>query len=245
MKRSRRVELHIFSPFHFFDSHADEYNVEFFEHFFIDYLRASEDRSCFRLLDIGGGNGNFSKELLEVFPNALPVVIDPSIEMLNLVRDDRIKIVVGYLPDRLNYSEKADYAHVCNVFHHIVSGSPESSCRLVEGSLEAIYAQLEEGGSLLLTEVYFESYIEEKLSKYALFLLLKILITLGLTLPFKVFKKDLLVCFYTRKELEKMIQKAGFRIIMIQTEEHKISWYNRLFLLKRDGYIFYVCRKET
>jgi NAD-dependent dihydropyrimidine dehydrogenase PreA subunit len=66
---------------------------------------------------------------------------------------------------------------------------------------------------LLVHEIYYESYINPRITRDFLFHALNIQNKLRIRIPQKDFLMDLLVCFYTREELKNILESNGFKVM--------------------------------
>jgi len=198
----------------YFDKESKYYDSKRIGAFFLNWLRERHGfTDTFVLLDIGGGNGLFAKEVLKLCPQSVVIVIDPSSRMLDLVNDSRIETIKGALPDQLICQKTVDYIHIRSVLHHLIGPSPAKSLELMALSLKSTYDMLRPGGALMLQDECYESYIHPTLHRDLLFYLLKAQNFMGFRIPHRFFKVGLEVCFPSQLEVEKMLEKIGFGII--------------------------------
>ncbi len=232
---------------HVFNHHSHHYAREedrWYQVRFAEFLAEKAGGRRVSLVDVGGGSGVFAKLALK-HADVDVTILDPSEGMLDTVQDDRIRKRVGRLPEDVAEGAPHDFLHVSEVLHHLVGSSVAASKQHCRESLAALEASLADDGYLLVSELYYEAFGAPRLTRWAIFWLLKAQNKLRLRVPHDDFLLDLLVCFYTRKELDRMLDEAGFRTLHVITDKSKVSWMERLLLLQRRGARHMVLVKKT
>jgi SAM-dependent methyltransferase len=227
----------------FFDQHADRYITKTgtFDTYFANSIIDSQRKN---LLDIGGGSGAFAR-LVKDTSDLDVTVVDPSRVLLDLVADTRIHKVEGRLPEKLNLNHnlKFDYVHVQDVFHHIVGPTIDSSKDLLHKSLATINKLLQQGGCLLISEYYLESYKVPALSRSFIFYVCKLQNSLHIKIPGRDFKKGLEVCFYTREELLRALNQSGFTVVKTKEFPFGNNLKKKLLFLNKWGVTLITAKK--
>ncbi len=229
----------------FFDQNFNRYVTRKLapdDSFFIKFIKHKNESAS--ILDIGGGSGEFARKILILCPEVDVTVLDPSSKMLEQIHDTRIKITLGSLPNNVPLA-KYKYIHIRDVLHHITGESPGESKELVKKSLMTIYQLLDEDGYLLLSDEYDEGYFYAPLPRIIIFYLLKTQNKLGFKIPIQEFLLGLTTCFYTRRELQDLLENAGFHI----HDVYQSSWQNifkkHLLFIKNWGRISFIAQKKT
>ena len=100
----------------------------------------------YRVIDVGGGTGFFSKEIIEKIDKV--VVVDPSYKMLKKIRNPNISMVQGDGCFLSMKDESFDLAVIVNVMHHIHKKNQKKV-------LEETFRVLKKKGSVFIIEVFF------------------------------------------------------------------------------------------
>lgn len=242
----------------FFDKHADiygEFNLPGHADLYILEFINKDQSKTNDFLDLGGGAGAFARLIKNRFPSSNVTIVDPSRELLNRVGDESIVRIQGELPDQLNINNKFSYIHLNSVLHHITGSSINESKNLLKKSIVTINNHLENGGYLIVREVFYDGYLIDSLPRTILFYLLSLLNMLNVKFPTKEFLKGLKVCFYTRGELSSFFIEGGFEII----DQRDFSWDDnsignkykyiyvkkKLILLKNWGDVLFILKKNN
>lgn len=229
----------------FFDDNADFYNQDLlnYDYDFMEFIKYKNNFNV-NILDIGGGNGNFSKLVIQNCPNANITILDPSEKLLSKVNDPKINKVIGKLPNDIPLELKFDFIHIKEVLHHITGNTISKSRKLVKKSLNNLKSFLNDEGFLLIHELYYEGFLIPNFPNYLLFYLLKLQNMLNVKIPAKEFILDLYIYFYTRNELEIMLNECGFRIIDYKIDKFSNNMQKKLMLLKDWGRILIIAKKD-
>jgi hypothetical protein len=228
----------------FFDINADYYssieNQADYD-FFIKYII---DSSVNSVADVGGGTSYFSKLILNENKSVVVTIIDPSQKLLDKIVDSRIHKINGSLPFPLNNNDvQYDCVHIKEVFHHITDRNVRLSKKKVGASLYSLNNIINDEGTLLIHDLYYESYIIPTLTRTLIFFACKIQNYLGVKIPLKKFILGLDICFYTRKELISLLENANFEIVDMREYEWPNCREKRILFLKRWGRQLYICKK--
>lgn len=229
----------------FFDKNSDFYSQPTLslDNYFINFIK-NHDTENVNLLDIGGGNGNFSNLINENFPNINITILDPSKKLLSKIENSDITKIVGKLPNEIHVNDTFKYIHLKEVFHHITGETVSKSKILFKRSLIRINDLLDENGFLLIHEDFYEGYLIPKLPSYLIFYLLKIQNMLNYEFPIKEFIPGLRVYFYTRRELKRTLKECGFEIVDIRLDYWDNTTKKKIMLLNEWGRILIVAKKS-
>ena len=227
----------------FFNKNHDFYNQDLlkYDYDFMEFIK-NKNNHKFRILDIGGGNGNFSKLLIQNCPDASITILDPSEMLLNKINNPKINKVIGKLPDNISLNSKFDFIHIKEVLHHITGNTVFESKSLVKKSLNILKTLLNDGGILLIHELYYEGFLIPEFPNYLIFYLLKFQNTANVKIPIKEFILGLYIYFYTREELKTMLNECGFQIIDYKVEKFSNNIQKKFMLLKDWGRILIIAK---
>ena len=108
----------------------------------------------YRVIDVGGGTGFFSQEIIEKVSEA--VVVDPSHKMLLKVKNPKISVIQGDGGFLSVKDESFNLAILVNVLHHIHRDEQK-------GILAEVFRILKKQGRLFIIEVFFPKTFFNKL----------------------------------------------------------------------------------
>lgn len=222
---------------HVFQHHAHHYTRDEERRFQVRFAEFIAEKAAGRrvsLVDVGGGSGTFARLALSK-ADVDVTIMDPSEAMLAQLDEPRVRKRVGRLPDDVAEGAPHDFLHVSQVFHHLVGPTVRQSRRSCAASLKALHDALADDGYLLVSEQYYESFLMPRFTRWAIFWLLRIQNKLRIRLPREDFLMDLLVCFYTRADLDKLLGEAGFVTLHERSGVAKVAPLERLVLLRRRG----------
>jgi ubiquinone/menaquinone biosynthesis C-methylase UbiE len=229
----------------FFDENSDFYSQSVlpFDYYFINFIK-NHGRDEAKLLDIGGGNGNFSNLITENCPDINVTILDPSKKLLSEIENPKITKIIGELPDEIPLNGTFDYIHIKEVLHHITGKTVSESNMLLKESLMCVNDLLDKNGFLFIHEDFYEGYVIKKMPSYLIFYLLKIQNMLKVELPVKEFILGLKVYFYSRKELKKTLKECGFEIVDIKLDYWSNTTKKKIMLLKEWGRVLIIAKKS-
>lgn len=214
-----------------------------YDYFFLKFIKANIKKKS-SMVDIGGGGGAFTKLCQDHIQNLNISIVDPSIELLHKQNIEGVKLIVGRLPDELNVSGLFDFIHIKEVLHHITGKSIKDSKKMVKKSLISVQKILKNDGYLLIHEEFDESWIIPTLTRSLIFYILKIQNKLHIKIPSKHFKLGLETCFYTRHEIELLLNEVDLTIVDYYEERWKNNLYKKLLFLKDWGRMCFVIKKR-
>ncbi len=219
----------------FFNDNSDFYNQDLlkYDYDFMEFIKHKNNRSI-NILDIGGGNGNFSKLVTLNCPNTNITILDPSEKLLSKVNNPKINKVVGKLPNDIPLEIEFDFIHIKEILHHITGNTIFKSKTLVKESLNNLKNFLSDDGFLLIHELYYEGFVIPKFPNYLIFYLLKLQNMFNIKIPTKEFILGLYINFYTGKELKLMLNECGFRIIDCKIDKFSNNT-QKTYVIKRLG----------
>ena len=196
-----------------------------------------KDKRNGSLLDIGGGSGFFSILSKNCFPELEITIVDPSIELLNMIDQKDVRKIIGKLPDQLNLEKSCnfDFIHMGYVLHHIIGNSIGESRKKAKESLLTIKSIMNKNSYFSLDEIFYESYILPTYSKNLIFYTLRLQNLLQLKIPSREFLLDLSVNFYTRAEIYRLLDECGFNIIDVNEYYWKNTLKTRALMIRNWG----------
>lgn len=229
----------------FFNENYDFYNQRLlgYDYDFMEFIKNKKDRNV-NILDVGGGNGNFSKLVVQNCPYVNITILDPSEKLLSKVNDPKISKVVGKLPDNIPLESKFDVIHIKEVLHHITGNSVFESKLLVKRSLKNLKYFLNDNGVLLIHEIYYEGFLIPTFVNCLIFYLLKLQNNFNIKIPAKEFILGLNIYFYTRNELKSILNECGFRIIHYRVDNWDNNIQKKIMLLKNWGRVLIIAEKK-
>jgi SAM-dependent methyltransferase len=231
----------------YFDTHAHQHvyhnDPEIYE-FVLHVLKTKDpDGESLRILDVGCGDGSFLQSIVKSKINAQLVGTDLSETMINLannnIRSSNVQLFVadGFnLP--LNEDVKFDLIHLDSVLHHLISKNRNKSKQLGDKLLGLLLNKLKENGSLIIEEVYYNSYLYDQATAILVFYGLKLFNALHIN-PDKIIKefhRGLEVRFFSEKEISQFLERHG-RPVLIKKIPWRIPTFYKIFLLKDLGHI--------
>lgn len=228
----------------FYDRSYIETDAEASRFFFFeeDVLPRYIDRviSC---IDLGCGGGVFLNYIKKKHGVSHVFGLDISESMLMDARkhkDGSVGLAQGSILHLPFEDNKFDLVYMDDVLHHIVSKRRSGSKKLAIQTLENIKRITKPNGIFILREQYYESYLILTISSHIIMFLLNLSNSLGIKLPHKEAHIGLLVTFYTRKELQQMIELVGGRIIELSDRKWRKGLTDHLALVKNMGKIYFV-----
>lgn len=234
----------------FFDKNVEMYSSSVLTDYqisFIEFIKKKAKHNQ-KLIDIGGGSGNFSNAIIKNCSKIDVTILDPSTKLLEHANPN-VKKIVGSLPN-FNSDIKYDYIHMSSVLHHLIGDSNEKSKNLALESLKTINQLLNDNGFFFLQDLFFESYIYSTISRSIIFQICQFKKNI-INIPLKDFIDDLEVFFYTREELTSMLGDAGFHIVKNKYhnytnnlgKDQDRSLKRKLILLKNWGTVAFLAKK--
>lgn len=169
------------------------------------------------VVDVGCGNGHLLEYALQETPMGSGVGIDISRGMLPESASEGIEILQGSATDLPFQEDSFDVLHMSNLLHHVVGDSRSESKAKATSVIESALELVGPDGKILLTEQFHEGPIgKSRVTPKLIFFGLDTLTPLAKILDSGV-NEGLLVSFYTRDELRKMVVDAGGRVESVQT----------------------------
>jgi len=229
----------------FFNENYGFYNQDLLEYdyYFMEFIKNKKDSNS-NVLDIGGGNGNFSKLVIKNCPDIDITILDPSEKLLSNLNDPKINKIVGKLPDDIPLDNEFDFIHIKEVLHHITGNTTFKSKLVVKDALNNLKYILSDDGFLLIHELYYEGFLISKFPNYLIFYSLKLQNKLNIKMPAKEFLLGLNVYFYTRNELKSMLNECGFQIIGYKVDRWSNNLQKKILLIKNWGRVLIIAKKN-
>ena len=192
---------------------------------------------------MGCGDGSFIKSLILLDISAEYIGIDLShtiIQMANQnITDKNVHLFVTdlfKLP--IDANVKFDIIHADSVLHHIIGSGIRESKQLVKEIIRELFQRLTNDGSLIIEEMYYNSFLYPPITSSIIFYGLKFCnrFNINMSKIIKEFPPGLEVDFLYDKELLRFLEIYG-KTRLIKKVESKIPRLYRFFLLKKLGHI--------
>ena len=138
----------------------------------------------------------------------------------------------------IDASIKFDIIHADSVLHHIIGSGIKESKHLVKEIIGELIKRLAKDGSLIIEEIYYNSFIYPPITSSIIFYGLKFCnhFNINMSKIIKEFPPGLEVDFLYDKELLKFLEMYG-KTRLVKRVELKIPRLYRFFLLKKFGHI--------
>jgi len=198
-------------------------------------------------MDIGSGAGIFLKYVSGRYGAHNIVGIDISEGMLAqslLDKPFQADLAQGSVLDLPVRERRFDLVFMEEVLHHLVSKSPADSKKLARRAIGNIKRIIRPGGAFILREEYYESWLAPTLSSTLIMLLLSLFNALSIKLPHKEAHIGLRVSFYTRDEIQAMLEEAGGKILEARDLKWTKTLGERAALVKNMGKMYYLIKFE-
>jgi SAM-dependent methyltransferase len=212
------------------------------------YIKENYGSKQIKILDIGCGEGPFLKRISEYNIKADFFGVDVSHSMIKRARNslsnnDTILLVSDGFNLPIRSSFKFDIIHADSVLHHIIGKNRKKSKQLVKIMLDQLSHRLTHNGSIIVEEVYYNSYFKHSITTFFIFYFLKILnfMHLDISKILKEFSLGLEVNFFPEMELEKTLKEFG-DVTLIKRIPWKVPRLYKLLLLKKYGHISYIVK---
>ncbi|MDR1633092.1 MAG: class I SAM-dependent methyltransferase [Dysgonamonadaceae bacterium] len=193
-----------------------------------DYIQDNDwDRLCeyllilfpegdFSFLDIGGGNGVFCDKVLNAFPQSTAVLLDNSEYLISLNKQSERKRIICDSVENIDIlfpEEKFDVVFLNLVLHHFVSNSYKATYKNVTNTFFQLKSLLSPRGYVYVFEDFYNGAIFNGLPGYLIYTLTLSKIFARLTRKLGANTAGTGVCFRSRKQWGKIINKCGYKII--------------------------------
>jgi SAM-dependent methyltransferase len=212
----------------------------------IEHIQKIHKDNNITILDIGCGGGPFIKNLIRNSIQADYFGTDLSYNMIQMakenVADSKVSLFVsdGFnLPIRSDF--KFDIIHLDSVIHHIIGKNRTESKALIKKMLDKLINNLSINGSLIIEEVYYDSYLYPEITSSIIFYGLKFLnfINLDISKLIKEFSIGLEVNFLYERGVEKLLKNYG-DARLIKRIPWDVPLLYKFLLLKKYGHISYI-----
>ena len=189
-------------------------------------------------IDIGCGAGTFIEYIKNYYESEHAVGFDISDSMLNKFKQNNhnsSELTQGSILELPYRENQFDLVYMDDVIHHLVSQRRKNSKEQVIKALKNIKKITKPEGIFILREQYYESHIIPTISSRIIMFLLNLSKATGFKLPHKEAHIDLQVTFYTRKEINEIIESLGGKIIERRDKKWKRGIGDYLALVKNMG----------
>jgi SAM-dependent methyltransferase len=235
----------------FFETHAHDYKMHpsFYSTIANKIKQDVSNLSDLKLLDVGCGDGTFIKSLINAGMRAEFLATDISFTMSNMARINlrlnRTEILVAdafNIP--INAGKRFDVIHIAFLLHHLIGKTRAESKNLARKLISTLIGMVSENGTLIVEEVYYNSYFLPRLTSSIIFYITKLLSfihfdSIHIT---NNYKPGLQVNFFSQFELEELLRDYG-SVHLLYRNPWKVPELYRIFLLKEFGNIVYTLRK--
>ncbi len=129
---------------------------------YADFLQCHHATGVKRILDIGGGNGDFLDRLLHQYPGATAVLVDNAEKMIRLNKpNDRKQVFLGTSYDYrgVHEGDGFDLITINVLLHHLVAGDEETTRSMVLSCLDDVRHLLAPGGRVVVYEAIFDPMV--------------------------------------------------------------------------------------
>jgi hypothetical protein len=215
----------------------------------IKHIQKNHNNDLLKILDFGCGDGAFIKCLLNDGIKANYFGTDISHTMINMARQNisnpnvELFVADGFeLP--LNPEVKFDLIHADSVLHHIIGTTKTKSNQLVKRLIEQLLNRLNKHGSLVIDELYYDSYIFPEITSVLIFYGLKLFnfVHLDINKFLKEYSMGLEVNFFCNRDLKNLLSKYG-EPKLIKCTPAKVPLSYKMFFLKKLGNISYIINR--
>jgi ubiquinone/menaquinone biosynthesis C-methylase UbiE len=236
----------------YFDTHTHNHayhNDPSIYNYVIDYIKKTYHNKKVTVLDIGCGDAPFIKNVIKNNINATCFATDISYSMIKMAKqnipDDKASLLVSdgfHLPFKSDI--EFDIVHLDSVLHHIIGKNRVDSKQLIKKLLEKIINILSKNGSLVIEEVYYNSYLFPSITSSMIFYGLKFLnyINLDISQLIKEFSIGLEVNFFYEEEIVNLMETYG-NVKLIKRIPWDVPLMYKFLLLKKYGHISYIVNK--
>ena len=238
----------------YFDIHAHHHDYSPSPEFYSSVIKQIKSiipaNGDVNFLDIGCGNGNFIKALVNADVKANYFAFDMSLKMIERARENLAGCDVEFfvadgfkiptMPHR-----RFNIIHLDSVLHHLIGKTRGKSTSLIDKMLTSLMDKLEDDGILLVQEVYYNSYIISTFTSFVVFYGLKLINLLNLDVSrfMTEIKPGLEVNFLHENQLKDILNRYGTAQLLDKQPWGRRILY-RLFLLKEWGHITIYVRKN-
>jgi ubiquinone/menaquinone biosynthesis C-methylase UbiE len=228
----------------------DQKNIKYDRQYITDPIKSFQDeldllsqyeQKIRNFLDVGCGFPHFLNAIKKTLKIKQLYGIDISrrtIKLCNQTIKNNIFFCLGdakRLPFKTN---SFDCISMYTILHHIVGKNRTKSKENAINAILETKRLLKHGGFLLLTEPYYESIGVKTLTSNILFNFLSLFTNFKITsLLLKEAPQGLIISFYTRSELRKMIRSNGGIIVHESIKTWKIGFKEKIALLHKRGKI--------
>lgn len=234
----------------YFEIHAHDYpkDPEFYSSIINQIKNITPKNSNAKFLDLGCGNGNFIKALIDAGIKADYFATDLSLKMIHIAKENlctsnvELFVADGFeIPIKPNI--KFDVIHIDSVLHHLIAKTRGKSTNLVKKILELLVDKLADNDILIIEEICYGSYIIPKFTSFIIFYGLKLInfLKLDLTRFMSEMKPALEVNFLHEKQLLKILSQYGSPYLA-HKQAAKIRKVYKLFLLKNLEHVTFLLK---
>jgi SAM-dependent methyltransferase len=235
----------------FFETHAHNYKMypSFYTTIANKIKESVSEWTDLKLLDVGCGDGTFIKALIDVGVEAQFLATDFSftsaaMARMNLWSSNTQIFVADAFNIPINENMKFDIIHVAFLLHHLIGTTKAKSNALARKLISRLIDMISENGTLIIEEVYYNSYLLPNLTSSIIFYIMKLLSFIHFDSVYitKDYKSGLRVNFFNESELEEMLCDYG-SVHLLYRNPWQVPELYRIFLLEDFGNIVYALRR--
>lgn len=190
---------------------------------------------CFSLLDIGGGSGSFSCQVLKQFPMSEVTILDNSQYLLSSIKPHpRQRIILGSA-EQINIlfkEKKFDIISFNWLLHHLVSKSYSDTRKIQIDVMNKAQGLLSNNGKILVVETLYEGLFFTNLPGRIIFILTSSKMFSSLFKKMGANTAGCGVCFLSSNKWEADFYHAGYEIInkRYYDKTNRLNRFVRLFI---------------
>ena len=204
----------------------------------------------FSFLDVGGGNGRFSDQLLSRYPGARGTVLDNSEVLLERNEPHVRKTVrLGSVEDLDAFEEKFDLLSLHWLLHHLVGDSYAETRSNQRSALHSVGRLLTDRGRVSVFENDYHGWLPDPLPTYIIYTVTasKALAPLARTLGANT--AGVGVCFNSFQGWRAMIEHSGLRLLHHAEPDtwlRRLPWYAKAAIGLRQVRVghYWLCRSS-
>lgn len=175
----------------------------------------------FRILDVGGGNGNFADLVLRNYPGATAVVVDLSDLLLSKNKPDPRKSVLKGSATELQTVEGPFDIVCCNwLLHHLVGDSYGQSIKNIRGTLAQCRRLLSPRGRVCIWENRYDGMVLDGVPGRLIYELTSMRSIAKFTHAMGANTAGVGVCFQSRNQWQRHFESQGLKVTGQEADAH-------------------------
>ncbi|WP_070966158.1 methyltransferase domain-containing protein [Vibrio sonorensis] len=196
------------------------FDVEYVNDLLFERVKQAINHHCgpftpTRFVDVGGGNGSYSDKILEHFPMANTVVVEPDQGLLNKNRVHPRKSLMHAPFQHMDTLARTDVINFNWVLHHFVSDNYQASCHAQLSALKLANEMLSQDGIVTIFENFYDDKNGGDVPGKRINQLTSSQLLSPITRYFGANTAGVGVAFHSEKTWVSMLEKAGFTDIQV------------------------------